>query len=586
MLMPEFPPPETHAAYPARDPYGEFPADDAYPASGFAPRLMWLSVLPAAVVALLGAATVLYVLVAFAETVTTRMGAALILAWIVCVVVVAIAANRASAVDRLILARIGALRSSTAQRRAEVRRLAERLHRGDRLESPAELAPAAGDDGFALLQRDLDEVLHVAQVAVVEASAAPPAPPVTNPGHQVEVFVNLARRLQSLVHREIQLLDDLENQVEDPDLLKGLFQVDHLATRIRRHAENLAVLGGAVSRRQWSRPVALTEVLRSAIAEVQHYSRVKLVPPIEGTLGGHAVADIIHLVAELVENATNFSAPQTQVLLRAQTVTAGVAVEVEDRGLGMPLADQDRVNRLLVDPTGIDVGELLRDGRIGLFVVGAIARRHGITVRLQTNIYGGIQAVLILPHGLLGAPPQRRESWQETRSQPRVQLPRHEPPLAVAANASTAPPAYLPAPAPPQAHDRSPMPSQGIRVEQTAQPAPAWDSAYSPTDSPAAVPAASEAARYAPGTPAEGTAASGRTAAQIDGGNGRPQLPHRRPQAHLAPQLQDAPRAPLPEEQVAEPNPTLMATFTRAFSQGEAGTGGNDRSEGRLGGTS
>ena len=125
---------------------------------------------------------------------------------------------------------------------------------------------------------------------------------------KVEVFVNLARRLQSLVHREIQLLDELENEVEDPDLLKGLFHVDHLATRIRRHAENLAVLGGAVSRRQWSRPVTVTEVLRSAIAEVEQYPRVKLVPPVDGTLRGHAVADVIHLLAELVENATVFSA--------------------------------------------------------------------------------------------------------------------------------------------------------------------------------------------------------------------------------------------------------------------------------------
>lgn len=126
---------------------------------------------------------------------------------------------------------------------------------------------------------------------------------------KVEVFVNLARRLQSLVHREIQILDELEHEVEDPDLLKGLFQVDHLATRIRRHAENLAVLGGAVSRRQWSNPVTMTEVLRSAIAEVEQYPRVKLVPPMDGTLRGHAVADVIHLLAELVENATVFSAP-------------------------------------------------------------------------------------------------------------------------------------------------------------------------------------------------------------------------------------------------------------------------------------
>lgn len=222
---------------------------------------------------------------------------------------------------------------------------------------------------------------------------------------KLEVFVNLARRLQSLVHREISILDELENEIEDPDLLKGLFHVDHLATRIRRHAENLAVLGGAVSRRQWSHPVSMTEVLRSAIAEVEQYSRVKLVPPIDGTLRGHAVADVIHLLAELVENATVFSAPHTQVLLRANLVTSGLAVEVEDRGLGMPVAEQKNMNALLADPDQVNVASLLADGRIGLFVVSQLARRHGINVRLQTNIYGGVQAVLVVPQGLLGSAP-------------------------------------------------------------------------------------------------------------------------------------------------------------------------------------
>ncbi len=204
------------------------------------------------------------------------------------------------------------------------------------------------------------------------------------------------------MHREISILDELENEIEDPDLLKGLFHVDHLATRIRRHAENLAVLGGAVSRRQWSKPVSMTEVLRSAIAEVEQYSRVKLVPPIDGTLRGHAVADVIHLLAELVENATVFSAPHTQVLLRVNLVTSGLAVEVEDRGLGMPAGEQSRMNALLTDPDQVNVASLLADGRIGLFVVSQLARRHGIHVRLQTNIYGGTQAVLVVPQALLG----------------------------------------------------------------------------------------------------------------------------------------------------------------------------------------
>ncbi|MGW1607785.1 sensor histidine kinase, partial [Streptomyces eurythermus] len=143
-------------------------------------------------------------------------------------------------------------------------------------------------------------------------------------------------------------------------------------------------------------------MLRSAIAEVEQYSRVKLVPPVDGELRGHAVADVIHLLAELIENATVFSAPHTQVLLRAGLVTSGLAVEVEDRGLGMPVAEQNRMNALLADPDQVNVASLLADGRIGLYVVSQLARRHGIQVRLQSNIYGGVQAVLVVPQALLG----------------------------------------------------------------------------------------------------------------------------------------------------------------------------------------
>ncbi|MET9459314.1 ATP-binding protein, partial [Streptomyces canus] len=262
--------------------------------------------------------------------------------------------------------------------------------------------PPDGADDFELLAADLARAHDGAVTAVVQAAQLSSQ---AGSEQKLEVFVNLARRLQSLVHREISILDELENEIEDPDLLKGLFHVDHLATRIRRHAENLAVLGGAVSRRQWSNPVSMTEVLRSAIAEVEQYSRVKLVPPIDGTLRGHAVADVIHLLAELVENATVFSAPHTQVLLRANLVTSGLAVEVEDRGLGMPVAEQHRMNALLADPDQVNVASLLADGRIGLFVVSQLAKRHGIHVRLQTNIYGGVQAVLVVPQALLGSAP-------------------------------------------------------------------------------------------------------------------------------------------------------------------------------------
>ncbi|MGW1172014.1 sensor histidine kinase [Streptomyces sp. NPDC002550] len=219
------------------------------------------------------------------------------------------------------------------------------------------------------------------------------------------MFANLARRLESLVHREIGLLDNLENEVEDPDLLKGLFRVDHLSTRIRRYAENLAVLGGANTHRQWARPVGLTDVLRSAVAEIDQYARVKLVPPIDGTVSGHAVVDVVHLLAELLENATVFSPPQTTVHVRVEPVAAGVAIEVEDRGLGMSPAERNQMNTVLSAPDKVALGELLQDGRIGLYVVSALAQRHDIAVQLLSNVYGGTQAVMVLPKALLGPQP-------------------------------------------------------------------------------------------------------------------------------------------------------------------------------------
>lgn len=371
------------------------------PEARIRPQLLRTAVLPAVAVALAGAAAVIYTAragdVRPSTELWTALGAAGGLA-VVAMVAAFLAANR---VATTVLGRCLALRRASAQGQADLQRVVEQLRNGEPVPARRPAPPVApGSDPFELLAQELGRQQEGAVAAVVQASRLSEH---TGEDQKVEVFVNLARRLQSLVHREIQLLDELENQVEDPDLLKGLFHVDHLATRIRRHAENLAVLGGAVSRRQWSNPVTMTEVLRSAIAEVEQYPRVKLVPPIDGTLRGHAVADVIHLLAELVENATVFSAPQTQVLLRAQRVTAGLALEVEDRGLGMPGDEQKRMNTLLADPDQVNVARLLQDGRIGLFVVASLARRHGIAVRLQSNIYGGTQAVLVLPQSLLGA---------------------------------------------------------------------------------------------------------------------------------------------------------------------------------------
>lgn len=418
---------------------------------------------------------------------------------------------------------------------------------------------------------------------------------------KLEVFVNLARRLQSLVHREISILDELENEIEDPDLLKGLFHVDHLATRIRRHAENLAVLGGAVSRRQWSNPVSMTEVLRSAIAEVEQYSRVKLVPPIDGELRGHAVADVIHLLAELVENATVFSAPHTQVLLRANLVTSGLAVEVEDRGLGMPVGEQSKMNALLADPDQVNVASLLADGRIGLFVVSQLARRHGIHVRLQTNIYGGVQAVLVVPQGLLGTAPGTPGAPSAV-PQPRD-----------TANGGGAPGATG---GPPGAQGARPSGGTGVleggrglatgpvvgtgsRAAAGGSPAgrgpaqqqgPAMAGAggrrrhEQPAGAPAPLPVrgAQETrpnpAEALPGIRPEDRSAVAEHAGSVPvprvgavrGTMGKPQLPRRRAQEHIVPQLRGGPAPRQDNESPAGHDPGLMAAFQRGIGLAEA----------------
>lgn len=409
----------------------------ALPETHIRPQLMRLAVLPPVAVALSATAAVLFTV----RSTGARPGPAL---WAVLagamavtaagVLIAAVAADRAA---RSVADRVDALRRGAARGEAELHALVEALRQG---EAPARRGPGrrppADADDLDLLAADLARAHDGAVTAVVRAAQLSSQ---AGSEQKLEVFVNLARRLQSLVHREISILDDLENEIEDPDLLKGLFHVDHLATRIRRHAENLAVLGGAVSRRQWSNPVDMTEVLRSAIAEVEQYSRVRLVPPVDGELRGHAVADVIHLLAELVENATVFSAPHTQVLLRANLVTAGLAVEVEDRGLGMPVGEQHRMNALLADPDQVNVASLLADGRIGLYVVSQLARRHGISVRLQSNIYGGVQAVLVVPQALLGTAPGAAEAAGAEAGGAAVPQPRDP-----AVQGRSAPPAQVP----------------------------------------------------------------------------------------------------------------------------------------------
>ncbi|MFI6370580.1 ATP-binding protein [Streptomyces sp. NPDC050546] len=588
----------------------------ALPETHIRPQLLRLAVLPPVAVALSGCAAVLFTVRSTGARPGLTLWAVLagaVSVTLVGIVVAAVAANRAA---RSVHDRIGVLRRTTARREADLRGLVETLRRGDgppqRGPDDQRGGPAQGADDFDLLSADLTRAHDGALTAVVEAAQLSSQ---AGSEQKLEVFVNLARRLQSLVHREISILDELENEMEDPELLKGLFHVDHLATRIRRHAENLAVLGGAVSRRQWSNPVSMTEVLRSAIAEVEQYSRVKLVPPIDGTLRGHAVADVIHLLAELVENATVFSAPQTQVLLRANLVTSGLAVEVEDRGLGMPVEEQTRMNALLADPDQVNVARLLADGRIGLFVVSQLARRHGINVRLQTNIYGGVQAVLVVPQALLGAEagapagaghPEggqagaggaagrapdggaRADSPKPSSAEGAVSGgvgPGGSPDAGSAPTAGSStvygfssvsatpsegrrsvPPS---APAASRAHQRdiepdsgatpknghpAPLPVRGTRRERPT-PADARPG-ISPDDRRVLAGNATE-----PPTPRNGA---------VRGTMGKPQLPRRRAQEHIAPQLRDGPTPRQDPEYLVGHDPGLMAAFQRGMSLAEA----------------
>ncbi|MEU3193136.1 ATP-binding protein, partial [Streptomyces sp. NPDC006992] len=409
-------------------------------------RLVRLALLPSGAVAATGTLVVGCVLGARegAEPIGAGMWTLLVLGALLVAAALGGAWLLAEAEARGSAARCAALRRNLVRGQAELRSMLWALRHGERpvTRTRAPEAEPVGD-ALDLLEHQAALAQCAAESALVEAVVLT-AEARDGGEERTEVFVGLARRLQSLVHREIELIDRLENEIEDPDLLKGVFRVDHVATRTRRHAENLAVLGGATAHRRWTRPVSLSEALRSAVAEVEHYTRVQLVPPIEGTVHGQAVADVVHLLAELIENATVFSPPQAQVLVRTQRVAAGLAVEVEDRGPGMDPAAQQRLNTVLAEPGRADATELVRDGRIGLYVVAALARRHGIVVQLQNNIYGGVQAVAVLPQRLLGrtgepAPDVRPESASGRAAAPAAHGRRRGPVAAAAPGTAAGP---------------------------------------------------------------------------------------------------------------------------------------------------
>ncbi|MFH9958620.1 nitrate- and nitrite sensing domain-containing protein [Streptomyces roseolus] len=218
-------------------------------------------------------------------------------------------------------------------------------------------------------------------------------------GNVNAIFTNLSRRNQSLIEGQLTLITDLENNEADPDQLENLFKLDHLATRMRRNGENLLVLAGEEPGRRWDQPVPLVDVLRAASSEVEQYERIEIAGVPEAEIHGQAVTDLVHLLAELLENATTFSSPQTKVRVTATRLPDGrVMVEIHDKGIGLTAEDFADINHKLANPPTVDAAV---SQRMGLFVVGRLSDRHGIRVQLRpSGEQAGTTSLVMLPDAI------------------------------------------------------------------------------------------------------------------------------------------------------------------------------------------
>ncbi|GGT98548.1 nitrate- and nitrite sensing domain-containing protein [Streptomyces coeruleorubidus] len=412
-----------------------------------------------------------------------------------------------------------------------------RLRAGEEIDIRAEAPPGpSADDETGQVAEALGTVHRAALRAAVERAEL--ASGISG------VFVNLARRSQILVHRQLSLLDSMERRSDDPNELSDLFRLDHLTTRMRRHAESLIILSGAAPGRAWRRPVSLTNVVRAAVSEVEDYARVEVRQLPEAAVVGAAVADLTHLLAEIIENAAQFSPPHTRVRVTGEPVGNGYAVEVEDRGLGMGKETLAEANRRIEQSEALD---LFDSDRLGLFVVSRLAARHGIKVHLRTSPYGGTTAVVLVPTALLHTAAAERAHGEAERS------------YGEAAHARQPEE---------RAHARVP---DGIPHQDTAPdavPAPADRRALV-----APVPAAVETMSHTP-PPGVATLRLHRPQEQPEGSD---DLPRRVRQASLAPQLREGrpeepPPSPAPRDD--ERTPELVRDRMAAYRDGWTRGGG------------
>jgi hypothetical protein len=424
----------------------------------------------------------------------------------------------------------------------------ERLQRPDAEVDEAGIEAMAASGGVPIRSRD--EIGRVAEAfnSVHEVAIRIAAEQAALRNSIGAMFLNLARRSQRLVDRQLELIDELERDEADPDALENLFKLDHLATRMRRNAEDLIVLSGAEPPRRWSEPVPLPQVVRGAVAEVEDYQRIELLPIDDVGVVGHAVADVIHLLAELLENATSFSPPGTSVRVAGQPAATGYVVEIEDRGLGMSDEELLDANQRLANPPVVDFAV---SRMLGLFVVGRLAQRYGIRVQLRHSWYGGVTALVLIPSALL--------TWSGMPSQ-EAELASSRPELV------------------PPGHDGRPSAQPATPITPPPPPVSTPEGADAPRERPAEQPVP-QAARPS-GPPPEARPAG----SPPQGGQERPAGPPPRERTDQPvprdPLEQPASRDPLdqpvPHERIDEPVPPLSRTAAQAPSPPAAGANGTE----------
>lgn len=500
------------------------------------------------------------------------LAAAIVLALVLTVFVFALRLSR-QLIDRLVR-----LRSETLEL-AEHRLpgLVERVRTGGDVQvEEAVRLREYGDDEIGEVASAFNKAQQTAVAAAVQEAK-------TREGTN-KVFLNIAHRSQVIVHRQLKTLDEAERKQEDPAQLELLFQLDHLTTRQRRNAENLIILGGGQPGRRWRNPVSLTEVVRGAAAETEDFARVKAAKLPARKVIGPVVGDLVHLLAELIDNAASFSPPGSRVEVRGNIVGRGVVLEIEDQGLGIEADRIDDLNNMLANPPDFGIMALSAEPRLGLFVVARLAGRHGISVSLRESAYGGTRAIVLVRNELLGpdsdTPEDTTTSTTTRQAPPETPAERTDSHLPVVAAAVDTPapgttiklsiPGAVNLPdlplvesrpgedlfRPQRPVDAEHKPSLPVRrprppeeAPPPAPPAPPEPQVEEPTPAaelpiePEPVPLDADTRTFPPVNPQQSP-----QFAQV---TNRPPLPQRRRQQNLAPQLKDDPAHAWPQQQAA-----------------------------------